>query len=160
MRLHRAQQAHPDLEDQQRLICKLGQRWYVRNHMAEMSTGQDWSQFWPDQDWIGLQFFWKLADQDWIGLRKNCCSYVIILNISIILVVIRFYRFAKMVVYILPWMAKALLREFCNSNCIHLCAYITLSYTSNANIVEWLVSVYTCYASVCWFYSHHLLWLS
>jgi len=31
---------------------------------------QDWSQFWPDQDWIGLQFIWKLADQDWIRLRK------------------------------------------------------------------------------------------
>ena len=26
--------------------------------------------FWPDQDWIRLQFFSKLADQDWIGLRK------------------------------------------------------------------------------------------
>jgi len=37
-------------------------------------------------------------------------------------------------------MAKALLGEFCNSNCIHLYAYITLSSTSNANIVEWLVS--------------------
>jgi len=31
---------------------------------------QDWRQFWPDQDGIGLQFFWKLADQDRIGLRK------------------------------------------------------------------------------------------
>jgi len=31
---------------------------------------QDWSQFWPNQDWIGLQFFWKLAYQKWIGLRK------------------------------------------------------------------------------------------
>jgi len=28
---------------------------------SEMST---------DQDWIGLQFFLRLADQDWIGLRK------------------------------------------------------------------------------------------
>jgi len=43
-----------------------------------MSTDQDWiglgqdlSQFWPGQDWIGLQFFSELADQDWIGLRKN-----------------------------------------------------------------------------------------
>jgi len=33
-------------------------------------TGSGWSQFLPDQDWIGLQFFWKLAEQDWIGLRK------------------------------------------------------------------------------------------
>jgi len=32
---------------------------------------QDWSQFWPDQDWIRLQFFWKLADLDWVGLRKS-----------------------------------------------------------------------------------------
>ena len=31
---------------------------------------QDWGQFWPDQDWIGLPFFFKLVDQDWIGLRK------------------------------------------------------------------------------------------
>jgi len=44
---------------------------------AEMSTDQDWigldqdwSQFWPDQEWIGLQFFSKLEDQVWIGLRK------------------------------------------------------------------------------------------
>jgi len=44
---------------------------------TEMSTDQDWigldqdwSQFWPDQDWIRLQFFSKLADQDRIGLRK------------------------------------------------------------------------------------------
>jgi len=39
-------------------------------YLTEMSTDQDWSQFLPDQDWIGLQFFWNLADQDWIGLRK------------------------------------------------------------------------------------------
>jgi len=45
--------------------------------LTEMSTDQDrigldqdWSQFWPHQDWIGLQFVWKLADQDWIGLRN------------------------------------------------------------------------------------------
>jgi len=56
---------------------------------------QDWSQFWPDQDWNGLQFFWKLADQDWIGLSKFCCFNVIILKISKILVVIRIHRFVK-----------------------------------------------------------------
>jgi len=39
-------------------------------HSSLMSTDQDWSKFWPDQGWIGLQFFWKLADQDWIGLRN------------------------------------------------------------------------------------------
>jgi len=45
--------------------------------LAEMSTDQvwigvdqDWNLFWPDQNCIGLQFFWKLAGQDWIGLRK------------------------------------------------------------------------------------------
>jgi len=47
---------------------------YEHQRWARIRTGSDWSpdwrQFWPDQDWIGLQFFWKLADQDWIGLRK------------------------------------------------------------------------------------------
>ena len=38
-------------------------------------------------------------------------------------------------------MAKALLRLFCNLNCIHLCPHITLSSESNVNIVEWLVSM-------------------
>ena len=33
-------------------------------------TGQDWRQFWPDQDWIGLQLFWKLAD--WSNLLFWC----------------------------------------------------------------------------------------
>jgi len=41
---------------------------------AEMSTDQDWSQFWPDQDWMGLQLFWKLVDQDCIRLRKFLLS--------------------------------------------------------------------------------------
>jgi len=44
------------------------QNFYIST--TEMSTDQDWSQLWADQDWIGLQFFWKLADQDWTGLRK------------------------------------------------------------------------------------------
>ena len=39
--------------------------------------------------------FWNLADQDSIALRKFCCCNVVILNISKISVVIRFYRFAK-----------------------------------------------------------------
>ena len=42
---------------------------YSKSTAAELSTDQDWSQFWQDQDWIGLQFFWKLADQDRNGLR-------------------------------------------------------------------------------------------
>ena len=42
---------------------------------------------------------------------------------------------------ILPSMAKALLGQFCNSNCIHRCPHITLSSGSNVNIVEWLVSM-------------------
>jgi len=62
-------------------------------------------------------------------------------HISKIFAVIRFDRFAKWKC-ILPSMEQALLRQFCNSNCIHLCAHITLSSTSNVkvNIVEWLVS--------------------
>jgi len=36
-------------------------------------------------------------------------------------------------------MQKTLLRLICNSNYIHLCSHITLSFSSNVNIVEWLV---------------------
>jgi len=46
-----------------------------------------------------------------------------------------------MAVHILPLNAKTLLGLFCNSNCIHLCSHITLSFSSNSNIVEWLVSM-------------------
>ena len=46
-----------------------------------------------------------------------------------------------MVVHILPLNAKTLLGLFCNSNCIHLCSHITLSFCSNVNMVEWLVSM-------------------
>jgi len=46
-----------------------------------------------------------------------------------------------MVVYILPSNAKPLLGLFCNSNCIHRCSHITLSFSRNVNIVEWLVSM-------------------
>ena len=46
-----------------------------------------------------------------------------------------------MVVYILPSNAKTLLGLFCNSNCIHRCSHITLSFSRNVNIVEWLVSL-------------------
>jgi len=35
----------------------LYQRW------ARIRTRSDWSEFWQDQDWIGLQFFRKLADR-------------------------------------------------------------------------------------------------
>ena len=65
---------------------------------------------------------------------------MIILNISKIVGVIRFYRFVK-VVYILPLMAKALQGLFCISNCIHLCPHITIISFSNVNTVEWLVCV-------------------
>jgi len=54
---------------------------------------QDWSQFWLDQDWIGLQFFSKLADQAGSDWENFCCFNV--LKISKILVVIQFHRFAK-----------------------------------------------------------------
>ena len=46
-----------------------------------------------------------------------------------------------MVVFILPSNAKTLLGLFCNSNCTHLCSHITLSFSGNVNIVEWLVSM-------------------
>jgi len=46
-----------------------------------------------------------------------------------------------MEVYILPSNAKTLLGLFCNSDCIHRCSHITLSFISNVNIVEWLVSM-------------------
>jgi len=36
---------------------------------------------------------------------------------------------------------KRFAETICKWNCIDLCAYITLSCTSNANIVEWLVSI-------------------
>jgi len=38
-------------------------------------------------------------------------------------------------------LSKTLLVLFCNSNCIHLCSHITLSFSRNLNIVEWLVSI-------------------
>jgi len=47
-----------------------------------------------------------------------------------------------MVGYILPSHAKTLLGLFCNSNCIiNRCSHITLSFSSNMNVVEWLVSM-------------------
>jgi len=46
-----------------------------------------------------------------------------------------------MVVYILPSIAKTPLELFCNSSCIHLSSHITLSSSSNVNIVEWIVSM-------------------
>ena len=78
---------------------------------------------------VGLQFFWKLADRTGSDWQNFSCIFVIILNISKVLVVIRFCRFAKWDC-ILPWMAIALLRQFFISNCIHLCEHITLSSSS------------------------------
>jgi len=78
--------------------------------------------------------FFKNGGQDWIGLRKFCCFYVIILKISKILVVIRFHGLLNGSVYFA-------IELFCKSNCIHLCSHVTLSSTSNVNIVEWLVSM-------------------
>jgi len=65
-----------------------------------------------------------------------------------------------MVVHILLSNAKTLLGLFCNSNSIHLCSHITLSFGSNVNIVEWLVSMPARCAIVRWFCFHHFLWLS
>ena len=122
-------------------------------------SGKNWLQSWssPIQSWSVLisgteanfgrirtgsdcNFFenwWNRTGSDW---QIFSCIYVITLNTSKILVVIWFYRFAKWEC-ILSWMTKALLRQFCNSNCIHVCEYITLSSSSNVNIVAWLVSI-------------------
>jgi len=59
-----------------------------------------------------------------------------------------------MVVYILPSNAKTLLGLLCNSNCILLCSHITLSSSSNVNIVEWLVSM-PAVRFVLWSCSYH-----
>jgi len=66
-----------------------------KQQAAEMSTDQDWRQFWQDRTWSDCRFFlnwWIRTGSDWENLR---CFNVIILNISKILVVIRFHRFAK-----------------------------------------------------------------
>ena len=41
-----------------------------------------------------------------------------------------------MILYILPSNAKTLLELFCNSNCIYICSHMTLSSSSNVNIVQ------------------------
>jgi len=46
-----------------------------------------------------------------------------------------------MVLHILPSNAKTLLGLFYNSDCIHNCSHITMSFSSNVNIVEWFVSM-------------------
>jgi len=124
------------------LLQDVASRW-SEGSRAEMSTDQDWigldqdwRQFWQDQDWIGLQLFfnWRIrTGSDWANL---CCFNVIILNISKLLVVIRFHRIAnwsciyktsnRLVVYILPSISKALLGILWNSNCIHRYPHITL----------------------------------
>jgi len=43
---------------------------FLINMFRSSPRGLEQSQFWPDQDWIGLQFFLILADQAWIELRK------------------------------------------------------------------------------------------
>ena len=120
---------------------------------------QDWSQFWPDQDWIGLQFFWKLSVQDWIGLRKfllYLCDYSEhIKNFSCDPI---FADLLNASIFCHEW--QRLCWENFAIRTVSTFVHITLRSTSNANTVQWLVSVYTCYASVCWFCSHHLLWLS
>jgi len=73
------------------------------NSSSEMSTGQDWigldqdwSQFWRIRIGSDCNCFenWRIrTGSDWENLR---CFDVIILNISKILVVIRFCRFAKL----------------------------------------------------------------
>ena len=56
---------------------------------------QDWSLLWPDQGWIGLQIFDKWQIRTESGREHFCSFNMIILIISKILLVIRFYRFSK-----------------------------------------------------------------
>ena len=59
---------------------------------------------------------------------------MIIINISKLLVVIRFHRFAE-------WqsVAKPLLGPFCTSNYFHLSPHIRLNSSSNANVAEMII---------------------
>jgi len=45
-------------------VTTIWQNWSALACRDEHGSGldQDWSQFWPDQDWIGLQFFenWRI----------------------------------------------------------------------------------------------------
>jgi len=68
-----------------------------------------------------------------------CCFNVIILKTSKILVVIRFHRIAKWQCIFCHQMQKLCWDYF--ANCIHCCLHITLSFSSNVNIVECLVSM-------------------
>ena len=100
-----------------------------------------------DQDWIRTEAnfgrigtgsdcsFFKFGVS---GLDRTDKFFVILmwlhLNISKILIVIRFHRLVK-VVHMLPSMTKALLGLFCICNYPPL--LISLISTSNANTVEW-----------------------
>jgi len=44
-------------------LLKMGVSIWDEHGSGWIGLDQDWSQFWLDQDWIGLQFFWKLAGQ-------------------------------------------------------------------------------------------------
>ena len=75
-----------------------------------------------------------------IGKKKHHrCFNVMILKTSKILVAIRFHRIAKCQCIFCHQMQK-LCRDYF-ANCIHCCSHITLSFSSNVNIVECLVSV-------------------
>jgi len=119
-------------------VLRRQQRW------ERVRTGSDWFRTEANFGRIRIGsdciFFenWRIrAGSDW---ENFCCFNVIILNISKIVGVIRFYRFVK-VVHILPLMAKALLGIFGISNCIHPCPYITIISISIVNTVEWVVSI-------------------
>jgi len=88
---------------------------------------QDWSQFWPDQDWIGLQFFLKIGGS---GLDRTEKIFVVLMWI--------FWKYQKFLLWsdftgllnhslYFAIKGKTLLGLFCNSNCIHLWAHITLT---------------------------------
>jgi len=118
---------------------------------------QDWSQFWPDQDWIGLEYFWKLAEQDWIGPRKffwlfwkyqKLSDFTSLLNGSVYFAI----KFKNSAGNILQFQ----LHSLCS---LHIWHWVLVA-SCNVNIVVWMVSVNAFCAIVRWFCSHHFLLVS
>jgi len=108
-----------------------------------MGLDQDWSQIWPDQDWIGLQLLCKLADLDWIGLRNfllfwcNYSNHIKNVSCDVILQIC-------MVMYILPSMAKLCWDKYFAMHPplsrLHIWRWLGIT-SSKVNVVEVLVSV-------------------
>ena len=102
----------------------------------------DWSQFWPVQDWIGLQFFWKWRIRTTSDWENFFCFNVIMLNMLTILDPIT--QVCWMVAYISPSNAKLCWDNFAIktvSSVLHILYNVEFYSRSNVNIVEWLVSI-------------------